>query len=131
MGVNSILYSQNITEKEQDSIRTMIPVGIGNEVYYHKTYYNGDTLRCFNSERLKIITSDAINFEPCENSVNEKEEEIYLLTELLEEKHDQLQISELLINSQRNEIEKLQQQRTVLGVGLGVSIVGLLLALLR
>ena len=77
------------------------------------------TVKVLAASHEKLIFADSLN------RINE--EEIFLLTELLEEKHDQLQMAELLINTQRNEVERLQRHRTFLGVGLGVSLVGVLL----
>ena len=78
-------------------------------------------------EQYSFFVEHTEKYYICVKIIDEQEEEIFLLTELLEEKHDQLQMSELLINTQRNEVERLQRHRTFLGVGLGVSLVGVLL----
>ncbi len=85
-----------------------------------------DTI-CLDIEVVKMLASSHEKYYLCDSLNKINEEEIYLLTELLEEKHDQLQIGELLINTQRNEIERLQRQRTILGVGVGISLIAVLL----
>jgi len=87
---------------------------------------SSDTI-CLDIEVVKMLAASHEKYIFADSLIKINEEEIYLLTELLEEKHDQLQIGELLINTQRNEIKRLQRQRTILGVGVGVSLIAVLL----
>ncbi len=63
----------------------------------------------------------------CQKEVGELDTAIIQLEYILIEKQDQIQMGEILINTQRNEIKKLQRQRTFLGIGVGVSVVVILL----
>lgn len=79
------------------------------------------TVKVLASSHEKLIFTDSLN------RINE--EEIYLLTELLEEKYDQLQMSELLIRSQRTQIGKLQNRNRLLSIGFGAGLIGVIVLL--
>ena len=77
------------------------------------------TVRILAASNEKLIFADSLN--------NINEEEIKLLREVIEEKQVQENLNEGLLSTLRNEVERLQRHRTILGVGLGVSLIAVLL----
>lgn len=92
-----------------------------------KTAYGqeSDTI-CLSVSDVKILASSHEKLIFADSLIKIQDEEIFLLTEIVQEKVNQQQLTEGLLNQLRNEVGRLKRHRMLLGVGLGMSIVGVL-----
>lgn len=86
---------------------------------------NSDTL-CFTLDQANYLLKSTEKLYICDSIITSYEKKTKTLHGVIQAQGDQLQLGELLINSQRNEIERLQKQKKALQFGLGASIVGLI-----
>jgi hypothetical protein len=86
---------------------------------------NLDTL-CFTLDQANYLLKSTEKLYICDSIITSYEKKTKTLYGVIQTQGDKLQLGELLINSQRNEIESLQKQKKALQFGLGASIVGLI-----
>ena len=104
---------------------------IGNLTAYSQTSLREqDSLHCFNEIEAKTLLSYAEKGLILDSIIITYDKAIISLEEILQNKNDQLQISEQLINSQRNEIKKTHRENKLWMSLTCVSTLGLIFSLL-
>ena len=88
-----------------------------------------DTI-CLPVSTVKILAAESEKYYLCDSLTRIQDEEILLLTEVLEEVQVQNSLTQGLIFSLRNEVKSLRRQRMFLGIGLGGSVVALIISFL-
>ena len=86
---------------------------------------NSDTL-CFTLDQANYLLKSTEKLYLCDSIIRKQNEKAKNLQKVIETQGDQLQLGESLINGQRAEIKSLQKQKKALQIGLGASIVGLI-----
>jgi len=86
---------------------------------------NSDTL-CFTLDQANYLLKSTEKLFICDSIIRKQNEKAKNLFDVIQTQGDQLQLGESLINGQRNEIESLQKQKKALQIGLGASILGLI-----
>jgi len=84
-----------------------------------------DTL-CFTLDQANYLLKSTEKLYICDSIINKQNEKNKNLLKVIQTQGDQLQLGEQLINAQRNELERSQKQKKALQIGLGASIVGLI-----
>mgnify|MGYP000306209479 CR=1 FL=1 len=86
---------------------------------------SNDTL-CFTLDQANYLLKSTEKLYLCDSIIRKQNEKAKNLQKVIETQGDQLQLGESLINGQRNEIESLNKQKKALQIGLGASILGLI-----
>jgi len=103
---------------------------------YPKTNYAtvSDTLIndtiCLDVKTVEHLSKSTELYYLCKSDQKDNEEEILLLRQVIEEKQTQENLHQGVLSQARNEVTKLRRQRTLLSVGLGGSVVALVIVVL-
>lgn len=86
---------------------------------------NSDTL-CFTLDQANYLLKSTEKYIFADSIIQVQNEKIINLQKVYNVQGQQLQVAQKIIEAERNEVERLQKQKKALKLGLGASIVGLI-----